>query len=89
MSNKKQLYQGAAFLYRPSRPDEIFTPEEFTDEHHMIANTAKNFIKKEVHPRNTDIEKRDFTLVKSLLTKAGDLGLLAHSIPEKFNMMMR
>lgn len=84
MSNKKQLYQGAAFLYRPSRQEEVFTPEEFTDEHHMIANTAKNFIKKEVYPRNSEIEKQDFTLVKSLLTKAGDLGLLAHSIPEKY-----
>lgn len=84
MSNKKQLYQGAAFLYRPTLQHEVFTPEEFTDEHRMIANTAKNFIKKEVHPRNTEIEKQDFTLVKSLLTKAGDLGLLAHSIPVKF-----
>ncbi|PID21467.1 acyl-CoA dehydrogenase [Sporosarcina sp. P3] len=84
MSNQNQLYHGAAFLYRPTLPHEVFTPEEFTDEHHMIAHTAKNFIQKEVHPWNKEIEKQDFALVKSLLTKAGDLGLLAHSIPEKY-----
>ncbi|WP_301109658.1 acyl-CoA dehydrogenase family protein [Sporosarcina sp.] len=84
MSNKKQLYRGAAFLYQHTAKEEIFTPEEFTDEHRMIANTAKNFIKTEVHPKNDEIEKQDFTLVKSLLQKAGDLGLLAHSVPEKY-----
>ncbi|WP_153721393.1 acyl-CoA dehydrogenase family protein [Sporosarcina cascadiensis] len=84
MVNKKQLYRGGAFLYRSTQKEEIFTPEEFTDEHHMIANTAKNFIKNEVHPKNEEIEQQDFNLVTSLLQKAGDLGLLAHSVPEKY-----
>lgn len=84
LTTKELTYRGASFLYRPSQEQDIFTPEDFTDEHLMIANTAKHFLEKEVRPNNEAIEEGDFTLVRSLLTKAGDMGLLAHSIPEKY-----
>ena len=84
MTTDQLTYRGTSFLHSASQPEAIFTPEDFTAEHQMIADTAKKFIEKEVRPHNEQIEGGDFTLVRSLLGKAGELGLLAHSIPEKY-----
>lgn len=84
MTTEQLTYRGASFLHSASNCEAIFTPEDFTAEHLMIADTAKKFIEKEVRPHNEEIEGGDFGLVRSLLEKAGDLGLLAHSIPEKY-----
>lgn len=82
METKISGYKGAAFLYQPSQ--HFFTPEDFTDEHRLIAKTAKRFLEKEVRPNNEEIENQDFGLVKELFGKAGELGLLGHSIPEAY-----
>lgn len=76
--------QGASFLFSKMDIEHLFTPEDFTDEHRMIGSTAKQFIEKEVVPHKDAIEEQDFEIVVSLLKKAGDLGLLAHSIPENY-----
>ena len=82
METKTTGYKGASFLYQPSK--DFFTPEDFTDEHRLIAKTAKRFLEKEVRPNNEAIENQDFDLVKELFGKAGELGLLGHSIPEAY-----
>lgn len=75
---------GASFLFTKLDPETLFTPEEFTDEHILIGRTAKQFTEKMVHPEKDRIENQEFELVTDLLRKAGELGLLAHSIPEKY-----
>ena len=82
MEIKTTGYKGASFLYQSSQ--RVFTPEDFTDEHRLIAKTAKRFLEKEVRPHNEAIENQDFGLVKELFGKAGELGLLGHSIPEAY-----
>lgn len=82
MKTKTIEYKGAAFLYQPS--ESFFTPEDFTDEHQLIAKTAKRFLEKEIRPNNEEIENQNFGLVKELFGKAGELGLLGHSIPEVY-----
>lgn len=82
MKNELLNYNGAAFLHSVS--EEIFTPEEFTEEHQMIAKTAKRFLEGEVRPANPQIEEQDFEIVKDLFAKSGSLGLLGHSIPEQY-----
>ncbi|WP_227397007.1 acyl-CoA dehydrogenase family protein [Jeotgalibacillus aurantiacus] len=84
MEKRTVLHRGASFLYAALDPEEIFTPEDFTDEHRMIGATAKQFIEKEVAPYVERIEQQEFELVPELMRKAGDLGLLAHSIPEQY-----
>ncbi|WP_394137958.1 acyl-CoA dehydrogenase family protein [Cytobacillus oceanisediminis] len=76
--------KGASFLFSTLDPETLFTPEELTDEHVMIGRTAKQFVEKNVLPEKERIENQDFDLVTDLLRKAGDLGLLAHSIPEAY-----
>lgn len=84
MEKHTLLYRGGSFLYAGSAQEAVFTPEDFTEEHHLIRKTAKRFLESEVRPNNEKIEQQDFELVKGLLGKAGDLGLLAHSIPEQY-----
>lgn len=77
-------YPGAGFLYQPSETDAVFTPEDLSDEHLLIGKTAKRFLETEVRPNNEKIEQQGFALVRKLMQKAGDLGLLAHSVPEQY-----
>ncbi|WP_456275716.1 acyl-CoA dehydrogenase family protein [Bacillus sp. AK128] len=80
----KSTQYGGSFLFQGISAEELFTPEDFTEEHRMIASTAKQFIEKEVEPYREDIEHQDFDRVVELLKKAGELGLLAHSVPEAY-----
>lgn len=84
MINETLNYPGAGFLYQPSDTEAVFTPEDVSDEHLLIGKTAKRFLEKEIRPNNEKIEQQDFKLVRELMQKAGELGLLAHSVPEKY-----
>ncbi|WP_026674649.1 acyl-CoA dehydrogenase family protein [Alkalihalobacterium bogoriense] len=83
METKMEI-RGGQFLTSEIEADMVFTPEDFSDEHHMIKQTGKQFIENEVYPKRETIEEQDFDTVVSLLRKAGELGLLAHSIPESY-----
>jgi alkylation response protein AidB-like acyl-CoA dehydrogenase len=81
---QKKVVQGGAFLIEPSTPQEIFTPEDFTEEHRMIAETTRQFIDNEVSPRIDELEKHDWKLARELVKKAADLGLVSANIPEEY-----
>ncbi len=72
---------GAAFLIDPV-PEDVFTPEDFSDEQRAMARTAEEFIDREVVPRLAEIEEKQEGVVPSLLRRAGELGLLAIEVPE-------
>ncbi|MFV2046027.1 acyl-CoA dehydrogenase family protein [Metabacillus sp. YM-086] len=76
--------KGGSFLYDYDLPSNLFTPEDVTDEHKMIEKTARQFVEKDVIPVRERIENQDFDKVVELLKKAGELGLLAHSVPEQY-----
>jgi alkylation response protein AidB-like acyl-CoA dehydrogenase len=84
-TSEQQLTQGGAFLIESSTPDSVFTPEDFTREHQMIADTARAFIEGEVLPNADKLEHQDWDLTVELLHKAGELGLLAADVPEEFD----
>jgi alkylation response protein AidB-like acyl-CoA dehydrogenase len=81
---KKDVVQGGAFLIEDRTPDEIFTPEDFTEEHRMIAETTRQFVDNEVMPRIDELEKKDWKLARELVQKAADLGLIGANIPEEY-----
>src|SRR5271154_6405632 len=80
-------HQGGSFLLAPTTPDEIFTPEDFTDEHRAIARTTEEFFAKEVAPNVDAIQHQEPGLAISILRKSAQLGLTAVIIPEKFGGM--
>ncbi|GGF25030.1 putative acyl-CoA dehydrogenase [Halobacillus andaensis] len=84
MNPVQATIKGGDFLISEIIPDLIFTPEDRSDEHKMIADTARQFIAREIHPYRKQIEAGDFQLVSRKMKHAGDLGLLGHSIPEKY-----
>jgi len=63
---------------------EIFTPEDFTEEHLQIAKTANDFVTEEVLPHAEHLEHKDYDMMRALLRKAGELGLLSMDIPEEY-----
>ena len=83
MGNER-IFAGGEFLIADAAPEEVFTPEDFTDEHKMILETAKGFIEKEIQPIVDKLEEKDHDLVLSLLAKAGELGLLGTDVPEEY-----
>ena len=76
--------KGGSFLTEERQPEEIFTPEDLSDEHRQIAKTAAEFTLKEVMPVADEIEAKNFELTRRLLRKTGELGLLAVDVPEAY-----
>lgn len=83
MQVKKQI-KGGSFLIDDLHHDAIITPEDFTDEQKMFAETARDFLENEVLPRDEQIEGLDYELSVELLRKAGEIGLLGADVPEAF-----
>lgn len=80
----KQALKGAEFLIKESVPEDVFTPEDFSEEQLMIKDMADQFISKEITPIVDRIDKLEEGLMPSLLEKAGEQGLLGASFPEEY-----
>jgi len=76
--------RGGAFLIESIAPEEILTPEDFTQEQRLIATAVADFVAGEVLPLADEIEEKKEGLVPSLLKKAGELGFLSGDIPEEY-----
>ncbi|MBW1798171.1 MAG: acyl-CoA dehydrogenase family protein [Deltaproteobacteria bacterium] len=79
----KRIFAGGEFLVTDVAPEDVFTPEDFTDEHKMIYETGSDFIEKEIAPVVDQLEEKDHDLVLELLGKAGELGLLGTDVQEE------
>jgi len=75
---------GAGFLLEATQPDQIFTPEDFTEQHHLIGQTAEEFAQNEILPNIEKMEHKDLSVSRALLKKAGELGLSGVEIPEAY-----
>lgn len=73
------------FLVKEVDANSIFIPEEFNEEQRMIAQTCRDFMDAEVLPNLDKIDKGDRELMKSILHKAGELGMLGIAVPEQYN----
>jgi alkylation response protein AidB-like acyl-CoA dehydrogenase len=80
----KAKISGGSFLLESRRPDEVFTPEDFTEQHQLIGQTAEEFAVNEILPNSEKIEHKDFSVSRELLKKAGELGLSGVEIPEAY-----
>lgn len=84
-TENKSSIKGGEFLIKEVEAHQIFIPEEFTEEQQMIAETCRDFLKTEVHPRLNEIDSaKSPELMSSLMTKAGELGLLGTAVPEEY-----
>lgn len=84
MTTAERPTKGGEFLIEEGRADEVFTPEDFSEEQRQLADTIEHFVAREVLPNAERIENHDFALVASLLKQTGDLGLLMIDVPEEY-----
>src|SRR5580704_7050632 len=79
--------KGGSFLIEPTSPEQVFSPEDFTDEHRAIARTTEEFWTKEIAPNVDAIQHQEPGVAVSVLRKAGELGLTSVHLPEKYGGM--
>jgi alkylation response protein AidB-like acyl-CoA dehydrogenase len=85
MNNQtEKIVKGGSFLIEDILPSQIYTPEDYTDEHKMIAKTTEDYVENEVLPQVEHLENHEFDRSVKLLKQAGDLGLLGADVPEEY-----
>jgi len=80
----KTKISGGSFLLEERQTADVFTPEDFSEQHQMIGQTTEEFATNEILPQAGKIEHKDFSISRELLKKAGDLGLSGVEIPEAY-----
>jgi alkylation response protein AidB-like acyl-CoA dehydrogenase len=76
--------RGGSFLIEERQLEEVFTPEDFTEEQRMIAQAAEDFMESEMVPRLPEILALKYEATRDLLRKAGEMGLLGVEIPPEY-----
>lgn len=88
MATLAKSIKGGEFLIRETSAQEIFIPEEYTEEQKMMAQACQDFIDTEITPKIEEIDSmKNPDLVPSIFKKAGELGLLGISVPEEYGGM--
>jgi alkylation response protein AidB-like acyl-CoA dehydrogenase len=80
----KPMLKGGSFLIEDRTPQEIFTPEDITEQHKLILQASREFVENEVLPHVRDIEEKKPGLLRELLKKAAELGLCGTDVPQKY-----
>jgi len=76
--------KGGEFLIKEIKSDDIFISEEFNEEQKMMKEAVIDFVDREIWPNKDRFENKDYALTEEVLRKAGDMGFLGVSIPEKY-----
>ena len=84
MKNKENLTSGSEFITNQTNFSNIFTPEDFTEEHIMMRESVKEFNDREIIPFRSRFEKKDYKLTEDLMRKAGEMGFLSIAVPEQY-----
>ncbi len=75
---------GGSWLLEDRSPEDIFTPEDFSDEHRQIALTTEEFAIKEIVANNDKIEHKEWAVTRDLLRKASEIGIATVDVPEQY-----
>lgn len=78
------ITRGGQFLVKETLSQNIFTPEDFSEEQIMMRDSVKEFIDREIWPNKERFEKKDYAFTEECMRKAGDLGFLGVAVPEEF-----
>ncbi|AXG75046.1 acyl-CoA dehydrogenase [Flavobacterium arcticum] len=81
------IARGGQFLVTETKSEDIFTPEDFSEEQIMMRDSVKEFIDREVWPHKDRFEKKDYAFTEETMRKAGELGFLGIAVPEEYNGM--
>ncbi len=80
----KEILRGGQFIVKETSSDDIFTPEDFSEEQKMMRDSVQEFVDREIWPIKARFEKKDYALTEEIMRKAGELGLLGIAVPEAY-----
>jgi alkylation response protein AidB-like acyl-CoA dehydrogenase len=78
------ITRGGQFLVKETKCEDIFTPEDLSEEQIMMRDSVKEFVDKEIWPYKNRFENKDYALTESLMKKAGEMGFLGIAVPEAY-----
>lgn len=82
--NNSELLRGGQFLVKETKAEDVFTPEDFSEEQKMMRDSVKEFVDREIWPLKERFEHKDYALTEEIMRKAGELGLLGVAVPEAY-----
>lgn len=80
----EDIIRGGQFLVKETKCEDIFTPEDFSDEQIMMKESVMEFVDREIWPNKERFEKKDYAFTEEVMRKAGELGFLGVSVPEQY-----
>lgn len=80
----KDILRGGQFIVKETACEDIFTPEDFSEEQKMMRDSVIEFVDREIWPKKDRFEKKDYALTEEIMQKAGELGLLGVAVPEAY-----
>jgi len=83
-STDKELLRGGQFLVKETKCEDVFTPEDFSDEQKMMKESVIEFVDREIWPHRERFEQKDYKLTEEVMQKAGELGFLGVAVPENY-----
>lgn len=81
------ITRGGQFLVKETKCEDIFTPEDFTEEQIMMRDSVKEFVDKEIWPNKDRFEHKDYAFTEEMMRKAGEMGFLSVAVPEAYGGM--
>ncbi|CAH8290969.1 alkylation response protein AidB-like acyl-CoA dehydrogenase [Mariniflexile fucanivorans] len=86
-STEKDILRGGKFLVKETNCEDIFTPEDFSEEQLMMKEAVTEFVDREIWPNKPRFEAKDYALTESCMRKAGEMGFLSISVPTEYGGM--
>jgi len=83
----EDITRGGQFLVKETKCENVFTPEDFSEEQIMMRDSVKEFVDKEIWPNKNRFEKKDFAFTEEVMRKAGEMGFLSVAVPEAYSGM--
>ncbi len=86
-ATEKDVTRGGQFLVKETKCEDIFTPEDFSEEQKMMRDSVMEFVDKEIWPNKHRFESKDFAFTEACMRKAGEMGFLSVAVPEAYGGM--
>jgi alkylation response protein AidB-like acyl-CoA dehydrogenase len=83
----ENITRGGQFLVKETKCEDVFTPEDFSEEQIMMRDSVKEFVDKEIWPNKNRFESKDFAFTEATMKKAGEMGFLSVAVPESYGGM--
>ena len=81
---EKEILRGGQFLVKETKCEDVFTPEDFSEEQNMMKEAVMEFNDREIIPHKPRFEAKDYALTEEVMRKAGELGFLGVAVPEAY-----